>query len=394
MRPASVLRAGLRREKPIGAALNLKRFSELLLHLERGVTRRVHWDQFLELLGQELRASVTGLVLRPVAAGQKGHMHLWGASAEGFAAYTRYYFALDPFVQLPPGRVVTLDEMVGADVLERSEFYRDYLVPYDAIYHLGVDLRTAGPYHARLRVCRPRHAGPFGPGDRALCELLVPHLQVAVEAHSEFELMCTERSVYAQAMDHLTMATLILDHESRVIHANDAALEILAQQDGILLDDDHLALPNREDTELFRAACKKAAAGRRSGQPNIVEVVRIHRSAGKEPVIVIVKPAATNHSPADDAAMFGAVAVFLSMEHGIMESTATGIQKLLGLTNKETQLAMCLANGRSLQESAADISITLNTARAHLRAIFAKTGIDGQTQLVRVILRSVAALGV
>jgi DNA-binding CsgD family transcriptional regulator len=73
------------------------------------------------------------------------------------------------------------------------------------------------------------------------------------------------------------------------------------------------------------------------------------------------------------------VAVFLSMEHGI--------------TNKETQLAMCLANGRSLQESAADIGITLNTARAHLRAIFAKTGIDGQTQLVRVILRSVAALG-
>jgi DNA-binding CsgD family transcriptional regulator len=378
----------------VPACVNLERFSELLLHLERGVTQCAHWDKFLEILAQELRASVTALVLRPVATGQKGRMHLWGASPEGFAAYVHRYFALDPFVQLPLGRVMTLDEVVCADVLERSEFYRDYLVPHDAIYHLGVDLRAGGPYRARFRVCRPRHAGPFGPGDRALCELLVPHLQAAVDTHSEFELMCMERSVYAQAMDHLTMATLILDHEGRVIHANGAAHEILAEQDGIILDTDHLALPHREDAEQFSAAFKRAVAGRRSGQPGIVEVVRIHRSADKEPVVVIVKPAAASHSPEEDVPMFGAVAVFLSMDHRITAATATGIQKLLGLTNKETQLAMHLANGRSLQESAADISITPNTARAHLRAIFAKTGIDRQTRLVRVILRSVAALGV
>ena len=114
----------------------------------------------------------------------------------------------------------------------------------------------------------------------------------------------------------------------------------------------------------------------------------------KLPIVVVVKPAAASHSPAGDRAMLGAVAVFLSTERGITESTAAGIQKLLGLTNKETRLALCLANGRSLQESAADIGITLSTARAHLRAIFSKTGIDRQSRLVRVILRSVAALGV
>jgi DNA-binding CsgD family transcriptional regulator len=392
MRPAIVLRAGVRTEKAAPATLDLKRFSELLLQLERGVTHSAHWDKFLELLAQELRASVTGLILRPVTAGETGLMHLWGASAEGLAAYTGRYFALDPFVQLPIGRVMTLDQVVSADVLEHSEFYRDYLVPHDAIYHLGVDLRAGGLYHVRLRVCRPRHAGPFGSNDRALCELLVPHLQAAVDALAELELLSTECSVYAQAMDHLTMATLILDHEGRVIHGNGAAHEILAQHDGIILDGNHLTLPHSEDAELFHAAFSRALAGRRSGQPSSVEVVRIHRRADQEPIVVVVKPAAS-HSSAGDRAMLGAVAVFLSTERGITESTGAGIQKLLGLTNKETQLALCLANGRSLQESAADIGITLSTARAHLRAIFAKTGIDRQSRLVRVILRSVAAIG-
>jgi DNA-binding CsgD family transcriptional regulator len=392
VRPATALRTGLLRETPPGSALDAKRLSELLLHLERGITRPARWDKFLELLAQDLRASVTGLVLRPVVDGEAGLMHLWGVSAEGFAAYAHRYFALDPFVQLPLGRVVTLDQVVSPEVLERSEFYRDYLVPHDAIYHLGVDLRAGVHSHVRFRACRPRHAGPFGPSDRGLCELLVPHLQAAVDAHAEFELMRTERSVYAQAMDHLTMATLILDHQGRIIHGNDVAREVLAQQDGITLDGDHLALSHREDAELFRAAFRRAVAGQKTGQPCIVEVIRVHRSAGKEPIAVIVKPAHAGATPGGDGAMLGAVAVFLSTERGITESTAAGIQKLLGLTNKETRLALCLANGRSLQESARDIGITMSTARAHLRAIFAKTGIDRQSRLVRVILRSVAAL--
>jgi DNA-binding CsgD family transcriptional regulator len=390
MRAATAL--GVLRVVPPGSTLDLKRFSELLLCLERGVTQPAQWDKFLELLAQDLRASVTGLVLRPVAEGESGLMHLWGASAEGFAAYARHYFALDPFVQLPLGRVVTLDQVVSPDILEGSEFYRDYLVPHDAVYHLGVDLRAGAHHHVRLRVCRPRRAGPFGPSDRALCELLVPHLQAAVDAHSEFELTRTERSVYAQAMDHLTMATLILDHQGRIIHGNGAAHEVLAQQDGITLDGDHLVLSHREDAELFRAAFKRAVAGQTSGQHGIVEVVRIHRSTDQEPIVVIVKPANATRSPGGDGAMLGAVAVFLSTERGITESSAAGIQKLLGLTNKETRLALCLANGRSLQESAGDIGITMSTARAHLRAIFSKTGIDRQSRLVRVILRSVAAL--
>ena len=56
------------------------------------------------------------------------------------------------------------------------------------------------------------------------------------------------------------------------------------------------------------------------------------------------------------------------------------IRKLFELTHKEAQLALCLANGRSLQEAAGDLGITLNTARAHLRSTFSKTGIDRQAR--------------
>jgi DNA-binding CsgD family transcriptional regulator len=54
------------------------------------------------------------------------------------------------------------------------------------------------------------------------------------------------------------------------------------------------------------------------------------------------------------------------------------LRKLFELTHKEAQLALCLANGRSLQESAGEPGITPNTARADLRSTFSKTGSTGR----------------
>ena len=68
-------------------------------------------------------------------------------------------------------------------------------------------------------------------------------------------------------------------------------------------------------------------------------------------------------------------------------------KKLFGLTPAETALSIQLANGLSLEEAAEALNIRRNTARAHLRAIFSKTGVRRQTELVRIFLNSVAALG-
>ena len=48
-------------------------------------------------------------------------------------------------------------------------------------------------------------------------------------------------------------------------------------------------------------------------------------------------------------------------------------------------LAAALASGRSLVEAADTLGIAHNTARAHLRSIFAKTGARRQSQLVHLL---------
>jgi DNA-binding CsgD family transcriptional regulator len=69
------------------------------------------------------------------------------------------------------------------------------------------------------------------------------------------------------------------------------------------------------------------------------------------------------------------------------------VRRLFDLTPAEASLALALADGLTLDQAAERLKIRKNTARAHLRAIFAKIGVTRQTTLVRLLLSSVIWLG-
>ena len=69
------------------------------------------------------------------------------------------------------------------------------------------------------------------------------------------------------------------------------------------------------------------------------------------------------------------------------------VTQLFDLTPSEAHLATLLATGSCLGEAAERLRLTENTVRTYCKTILNKVGVRRQTELVRVILRSVAVLG-
>jgi DNA-binding CsgD family transcriptional regulator/pimeloyl-ACP methyl ester carboxylesterase len=61
------------------------------------------------------------------------------------------------------------------------------------------------------------------------------------------------------------------------------------------------------------------------------------------------------------------------------------VRESFGLTPAETRLAARLKDGLSLKEAADDMSVSLNTVRNQLRAVFEKMGLNRQSELVRAL---------
>jgi DNA-binding CsgD family transcriptional regulator len=68
------------------------------------------------------------------------------------------------------------------------------------------------------------------------------------------------------------------------------------------------------------------------------------------------------------------------------DKNASAVQQFFNISPNESQVALCTANGRTLLEASVELSMSFNTARAHLRSILAEMHLDKQSQVIRARL--------
>jgi len=382
---------------PYGAvSLSLAEFSELVAAIYEGPLEAVPWKSALDLLRRHLRASYVTLMLRPPSAEREALMVNsagdWPITRE--AEYNKHYYALDPFVDLPQDRVVTVDELIGEANWRESEFYQQFLKPLDILHALGADIRTEDGLECRLRVARPHREPPFSENDKALCTVVLPHLKRAVRLHSQLELMDSERRLYAGTVDRMLVGTVTLDETGAVLKSNPVADEMLREGDGLRLVNGAIradaAAENRELQRLVKQALNlNGESGGRAAA--VVDAISITRKSARGKLGVLIR--SLPRTGWSKGKRRPSVALFIRDAERKSEASREMVRRLFDLTPAEASLALALANGLTLDEAAEGLNIRKNTARAHLRSIFSKIGVTRQTTLVRVLLGSVIWLG-
>lgn len=366
------------------------------------------WESFLPHIREIMNAQVVSLVLRPPAAGDRGvilncrrtererddeavNSSLADPNDWEAITYREQFFALDPFINLPPGKVVTQRELVPDDELLASEYYLNYLEPIGIFHILGFDAVEPDGLVARLRFSRRREEPPFDAGHKSLCERLLPHLQRAIQIHARLNRMESERALYAGAVDQLAVATVILDEQERVLSCNSVAQAMLDEKDGLLVCEQVLQADHRKVNEQLKQLVRDAIAAQLSGEPSMARALRIPRPSGLPDLGLVVRPIPSSEWAEGQSSP--CVAIFISDPRMHEDASRQLLAELFELTPAEANLAIKLARGLSLAELSAEQNISQHTARAQLKSIFSKTRVTRQAELVRLVLKSVASLG-
>ncbi|MDS0794990.1 helix-turn-helix transcriptional regulator, partial [Burkholderia pseudomultivorans] len=135
------------------------------------------------------------------------------------------------------------------------------------------------------------------------------------------------------------------------------------------------------------AAAEQCAAGARAS----IEAPSLPHPTGGSRLSGLLRPLAPPRG-AGDRQHRPAVAVFVRDPAASPHTSRDMLHRLFRLTPMETEIALLLVDGMTLDEAAAATGITKNTARAHLRGIFAKTGATRQAVLVKMLLNSVVSM--
>ncbi len=381
------------------AGFTVPQFGELLDAIYRGPLEESPWSSALESVRELLNACSATLILRPPTLDRPGSMfnmpprESYGRTG---VTYNSHYHSLDPFIDIPPGTVTTVDKFVGAEAWCRSAIYQELLKSLDMRYILGADIPTADGVVCRLRLCRGHDAGDFSARDQAICQALLPHFRRAVDLYSRIDVAESERGLYEYAVDRMLIGMVVLDDQGTVLKANTAARMLLGENDGIRLRSGRFEFADTRDRSRFRELVQRSIdsisiAPDDGACTPMVEAMSLARPSGTGRLEVLIR-AIPMREWSDENKWCPACVVVIRDPACSAQTSVEVLRQLFDFTPTEASLALLMANGSSLEDAAQLLKVKTNTVRAHLRSIFQKAGVTRQAELVRTLLNSVVTL--
>ncbi|MFD1883842.1 helix-turn-helix transcriptional regulator [Paracoccus pacificus] len=171
-----------------------------------------------------------------------------------------------------------------------------------------------------------------------------------------------------------------------MLSANKAAKAILADRTRLRLVDGHIAAANAHMTRALRGLVADACF-RIDGEPGPggeLYIPPVAANANGLRVVVLPVDPVAECAACEPAAILKIEPVRISKT----EARTAALIRRFGLSPREAQIAVHIADGTSVSELAPLLNVKICTVRTHLARILRKTGCNRQVQLV-VLLNNV-----
>jgi DNA-binding CsgD family transcriptional regulator len=274
--------------------------------------------------------------------------------------------------------------------LMKTEWFADGLKPLDISRLLAsVISDDSVPETPRtyLSFYRPIGAEPFGAGEFQAYRQLAPHLRRANDIFWRLHGVDLRRQADLAVLDRLAAGVVLLNASGELLHANKAAQQALASNDGLGVCQRLLtAATAPANAKLYRAIGQVCQTGNGNGQ-HAGGFLAIDRPSGKRPWSLLIAPLPVEAPPWLGRQMPAAI-VFITDPEAQPRAGSEMLAQLYGLTPAEQRLLEGMLQGLSAKEIAEQHRVSVHTVRSQMKSLFSKTGVNRYGELVRM-----AALG-
>ena len=300
--------------------------------------------------------------------------------------YPDVYFHQDERIprlrRLPDSKLVHVSELYTDRELKTSATYNEALP--QASFQNGLNVRMGGLNGSRITwvIGDPSDSTLWSDWQIGMVQQLLPHIRQFVRVRQALVNAEALDASLTQLLDNTRVGAIHLDRRGTIIAANDRALAILKQGDGLTDRGGFLRarLPS-DDARLKRLLTRALPAGGREVAGGSMTVRRLPAIMG---LALHISPVSVNHM--DISAGRVAALVLIVDPQSQFNIDPDLVASALGLTLSEGQVAAWMAEGRTVRDIAAATRRKESSVRWLIRQIYDKQGISRQADLVRLVL--------
>jgi DNA-binding CsgD family transcriptional regulator len=267
-------------------------------------------------------------------------------------------------------------QLIDERAMDRDPFYTKYLKPLDLRYFLSGQIMDTPEIQGIVSIQRSRRQGHVDKRDVERMLRLLPHVRQAYDVATRLKKAGAAQRSLEEALDWLADGVALLDRGGRVVHANDAFVEMTARPGGeIRVTKGRIELASSKARHRFAAGL---AAVLDSGGDGAGTDFPIERAYGAPACLVSLRRLAPPRSGARAVA-----AVFFHDPLSRGAASQRALRGVFGLTEAEAALAVALQAGTSPAAYARTRAVSANTVYTHLRRIKEKTRSTRLPELIR-----------
>ncbi len=376
-------------------------FDDIVTGFYSAASGNLPWVDALLPMQREMAAFLVHLHAIDVSRGGVAFSYeAGGVAPEGTLDYIRTYHRIDPranlLLKLNPGEWANCWEIFDDAFVASDPFYQEFLIPYGGRYASGTKLLQEGPVSVILGIHRGYGSAKLTQSEIEVCQRLARHLAAALKQHHVYLQRQQANGLGAELLSKINTPVALIDEERRLLSVNPAARQFFEGSTTLVESDGRLYCRRKEsDNALFIALRDLQLTSSGAAPPITTDKIflQVRSAANDEPVglcLYALRPEATLHA-------FGERSLAMLMiydPHQKLRLDPFIVAACFDLSPGEARVAVALAEGMSAEEIAKKHRVSMSTVRTQLKAVFAKTGVSRQAELVSILARlPTAALG-
>jgi DNA-binding CsgD family transcriptional regulator len=279
-----------------------------------------------------------------------------------------------------------INDFCDEPVWTQTPIYQEWCIPLNIRNVVGCLIDISGKSTLRLHFHSSVSQGIITREQVNYLNLLIPHIQRAIDYHEHFALCMGFQSALGYFLECYPTPALLLDGNKELKYINHAAEDLVYKQSILSVKNQRLQVLVASEQKRLDRMLDRCLSQHRERQASSLA---IKNNAGE-----VVLEFNLMYFGGEEF-LFGKHCsrplVMLRMRNMSDQPWVNeeALGELFGLTNKEMRVAALLAAGESVEAIAEQTHTSVNTVRTHLKSLFRKTDSKSQQQLVIKLLSGI-----
>lgn len=299
--------------------------------------------------------------------------------------YNEQYLGRDPtlaHILKTPGKACACTDYLSAADVAASRFHSEFMIPNGLRYVLSGVVRMEGSMISLFGFQRPAGQAPFSRADTDFVQRLIPHFAMADQVAAKVSTISDARRLAMALLDRMDYGIVIVNQSGQIRMSNQRAELWLRSGSLVHARFGHLRLTAPKDHAALEQLIRAAGAGdNRDVRARAIDTVGDGDGMRARVLVLPIDNEEQRHLDDDQAR----VAVIITDVNQQRAMAPELLQQSYGLTLAETRVATGLASGKTQDELADSLFVSLATIKTHTQHIYQKVGVGRQVELVRLI---------